>query len=65
MGLILCADKGAAEVRYALDNLPNKVMAAEYKTLLPDEKLIAGELERSRRMLEARRPARSKRQRIT
>lgn len=55
VGLILCADKGAAEAHYALDNLPNKVLAAEYQTVLPDEKLIAEELERSRRELEARR----------
>jgi len=52
VGLILCADKGAAEAHYALDNLPNKVLAAEYQTVLPDEKLIAEELERSRRELE-------------
>ena len=49
VGLILCAEKGAAEAHYALDNLPNKVLAAEYQTVLPDEKLIAEELERSRR----------------
>ena len=55
VGLILCAEKGAAEAHYALDNLPNKVLAAEYQTVLPDEKLIANELERSRRELE--RPA--------
>ena len=54
VGLILCAEKGAAEAHYALDNLPNKVLAAEYKTVLPDEKLIAEELERSRRELENR-----------
>jgi predicted nuclease of restriction endonuclease-like (RecB) superfamily len=54
VGLILCAEKGAAEAHYALDNLPNKVLAAEYKTVLPDEKLIAEELERSRRELEKR-----------
>ena len=52
VGLILCAEKGAAEAHYALDNLPNKVLAAEYRTVLPDEKLIAEELERSRRGLE-------------
>jgi len=33
--------KGAAEAHYAIDNLPNKVLAAEYQTVLPDEKLIA------------------------
>jgi predicted nuclease of restriction endonuclease-like (RecB) superfamily len=54
VGLILCAEKGAAEAHYALDNLPNKVLAAEYKTVLPDENLIAEELERSRRELENR-----------
>lgn len=54
VGLILCAEKGAAEAHYALDNLPNKVLAAEYQTVLPDEKLIAQELERSRKELEER-----------
>src|ERR1700692_389454 len=54
VGLILCAEKGAAEAHYALDNLPNKVLAAEYKTVLPDEQFIAEELERSRRELEKR-----------
>jgi hypothetical protein len=54
VGLILCAEKGAAEAHYALDNLPNKVLAAEYQTVLPKEKLIAEELERSRRELEKR-----------
>ena len=56
VGLILCAEKGAAEAHYALDTLPNKVCAAEYQTVLPDEKLIAEELERSRLQLEERRP---------
>lgn len=54
VGLILCASKGAAEAHYALDGLPNMVLAAEYRTVLPDEKLIAGELERSRLTLESR-----------
>jgi predicted nuclease of restriction endonuclease-like (RecB) superfamily len=54
VGLILCAEKGAAEAHYALDNLQNKVLAAEYQTVLPDEKLIAEELDRSRQQLEKR-----------
>jgi predicted nuclease of restriction endonuclease-like (RecB) superfamily len=54
VGLILCAEKGAAEAHYALDNLQNKVLAAEYQTVLPNEKLIAEELERSRQQLEER-----------
>jgi YhcG PDDEXK nuclease domain len=55
VGLILCAEKGAAEAHYALDNLPNKILAAEYQTMLPDEQLIAQELERTRAELDKRR----------
>lgn len=54
IGLILCAAKGAAEAHYALDTLPNKVLAAEYQMVLPDEQVLADELERSRKKLEAR-----------
>lgn len=59
VGLILCAEKGAAEAHYALEGLPNKVLAAEYQTVLPDEKLLAEELDKTRRELEARRIARN------
>jgi hypothetical protein len=55
IGLILCAGKGAAEVHYALDGLPNKVLAAEYHTVLPDATLLAEELQRTRAALEAKR----------
>jgi predicted nuclease of restriction endonuclease-like (RecB) superfamily len=55
VGLILCAGKGAAEAHYALDNLPNKVLAAEYQTVLPKENVIVEELERSRQQVEERR----------
>ena len=54
VGLILCAEKGASEARYALEGLANKVLAAEYKTVLPDEKLLEKELERTRLALEDR-----------
>jgi predicted nuclease of restriction endonuclease-like (RecB) superfamily len=54
VGLILCAEKGAAEAHYALENLSNTVLAAEYQTILPDEKIIAEQLEKSRRELESR-----------
>jgi predicted nuclease of restriction endonuclease-like (RecB) superfamily len=54
VGLILCAEKDAAEAHYALEGLPNKVLAAEYKTLLPDEKRIAEELAKTTRALETR-----------
>lgn len=53
VGLILCSQKDEALVHYTLENLPSKVLAAEYKTILPDEKLIAKELDRSRELLEA------------
>ena len=58
VGLILCAQKEEALARYALDNLPNKVLAAEYRTVLPDEGLIAADLQKTRRMLEHRSQAR-------
>ena len=51
VGLILCAQKDEALARYALGNLPNKVLAAEYRTVLPDEKLIAADLQKTRWML--------------
>jgi hypothetical protein len=54
VGLILCAEKGAAEAHYALDNLPNKILAAEYQTVLPDEAMIARELERTTAELDRR-----------
>jgi hypothetical protein len=54
VGLILCTEKGVAEAHYALDNLPNKVLAAEYQTVLPAERLIAEELEHSQQQLEER-----------
>ena len=54
VGLILCAQRDEALARYALGNLPNKVLAAEYRTVLPDEKLIAADLQKARRILERR-----------
>ena len=56
VGLILCAEKDESVAKYALDNLPNKVLAREYQLLLPKEKLLAAELEKTRHQLEARRP---------
>ena len=58
IGLILCAGKGSNEAHYTLEGLSNKVLTAEYRTALPDEKLLAEELEKTRRELEARRIAR-------
>lgn len=52
VGLILCAQKDSSLARYALDNLPNKVLAAEYKVVLPAETLLVAEIERTRKILE-------------
>lgn len=52
VGLILCAQKDEAVARYALEGLPNKVMASEYRTTLPDEALLASEINRARATLE-------------
>lgn len=54
VGLILCTDKGQALARYALEGLPSKIMAANYRTVLPDAELLQSELEKTRRMLETR-----------
>lgn len=54
VGLILCAQKDAAVAHYALEGLPNKVLAAEYKTSLPNERKLAREIERTRHILDAR-----------
>ncbi len=61
VGLILCTQKKEALARYALEGLPNKVLAAQYRMTLPDEKALAAEIERSRKMLESRRPTEAKR----
>jgi len=53
VGLILCAQKGADEAHYALEGLPNKVLASEYLLALPEEKTLAAELARTRTELEA------------
>jgi predicted nuclease of restriction endonuclease-like (RecB) superfamily len=54
VGLILCTHKGEAMARYALEGLPNKVLAAEYRTALPEEAVITAELERTRKALKQR-----------
>jgi hypothetical protein len=52
VGLILCAQKDQAVARYALEGLPNKVMASEYRTTLPNEKALAAEIERTQAILQ-------------
>ena len=52
VGLILCSEKDEALAQYALEGLSNTVMAAEYRITLPDEELLASELDRTRHVLE-------------
>ena len=54
VGLILCSQKNETLARYALDGLPNNVLAAEYRVTLPDEDLLADELDRTRHAIELR-----------
>jgi hypothetical protein len=41
-------------VKYATESLPTKLLVREYLTALPDEKLLAAEMEKTRTQLEAR-----------
>ena len=59
VGLILCTQRDDAVARYALEGLPNKVVAREYLTALPDEEILAEEIEKMRKQLEMR-PARKR-----
>jgi len=52
VGLILCAQKDETIAQYALQGLSNKILASEYRTTLPDEKLLSTEIDRARKALE-------------
>lgn len=51
VGLILCSEKDEALAKYALEGLPSKVMAAEYRAALPDEESLAREIDHARQQL--------------
>ena len=55
VGLILSARKNEALARYALTGLEDRILAATYRTVLPDEGRLAEELEAARRKIETRR----------
>jgi predicted nuclease of restriction endonuclease-like (RecB) superfamily len=55
VGLILCAKSDAAVAHYALEGLPNKVLASEYRTVLPKERTLAAEVNRTRAAIETHR----------
>ena len=54
VGVILVASKGEAEAHYALEGLSNKILAAEYRTVLPDETLLADQLAKAQRAIAQR-----------
>ena len=60
VGLILCAKRDHAVAKYVLGGLRNKVLAAEYRTALPTERLLVEEIEKTRRQIEGRRKARGR-----
>lgn len=61
VGLILCAEKDHAVAKYALEGLPNKVLATEYRTALPKEQDLVEAIETTKRRLETRAPTKPKR----
>jgi len=53
VGLILCAKKDKEVAHYALEGLPNKVMASEYRTSLPGKAQLEAELRKTQKALQA------------
>lgn len=51
VGLVLCAQKNEMVAKYALEGLPNKILAAEYKTALPDTRQLEAELTRTQKKI--------------
>lgn len=49
--LILSASKGEAQAHYTLEGLSNQVLAAEYRTVLPDEAVLTEALAQAQRAL--------------
>ena len=52
VGLILCATKDTAVARYALEGLSNKVLAATYRTTLPQERALIEQIEKATKRFE-------------
>lgn len=53
VGLILCSDRNQALAQYALEGLPNQVLATEYRLQLPNPEVLERVLERTRLALQA------------
>ena len=47
-----CAKKDETIAQFALEGLPNKEMEAEYRTALPDEELLAIEIDCARQAID-------------
>ncbi len=54
VGIILCSEKRTELAHYAFEGLSNKILAAEYKTSLPSEEVLAEQLQKIRKQLELR-----------
>ncbi len=54
VGLVLCSEGDAAVAHYALGNLQNRILAAEYRLVLPETELLEEEIRRTRLALSAR-----------
>lgn len=53
VGIILCSSQSTALVRYATEGLADKLLVRDYLTLLPEEKTLATELEKTRAALQS------------
>ena len=51
IGLILCDQNNTALAHYTLENLPNQVLASEYKMFLPSEEILIEEISKARRLI--------------
>ncbi len=51
IGLILCDQNNESLARYTLENLPNQILAKEYKMVLPDEKVLEAEINKAKRLI--------------
>ena len=56
VGLVLCSRHNRAVAHYTIDRLSDKVLAAEYRLALPDEKILVAEVERTQAALDQRTP---------
>jgi predicted nuclease of restriction endonuclease-like (RecB) superfamily len=54
VGIILCAERDEAVAHYALDGLPNQVLASEYRLALPEESVLAEEVKRVQQEIASR-----------